>query len=200
MTRIPLPDLAALTAEQQSVVDAIRGAGGRQGRLPAPYQLSLANPEFTDAWQRMGSLLRYRNSLPLSLSELAILVTARHWNCAYAWQAHAPVAIEAGLSADIVEDIRWGRIPRLERTEEKAVFAYASQLHESKTVSAAAHEAVMACFGLVGIVDLTALLGYYTMVAMALNAHAYLPPEGQAHHLPELSAHAHRFTSPESTP
>jgi 4-carboxymuconolactone decarboxylase len=197
MPRIPLADLQALTTEQQFVVDAIRGAGGRNGRLPAPYHLSLANPEFTDAWQRMGSLLRYRNSLPLHLNELAILVTARHWNCAYAWQAHEPVAIAEGLSADIVEDIRWGRPPPLASANEKAVFAYASQLHESRTVSPAAHQAVLDCFGLRGIVDLTALLGYYTMVAMALNAHAYLPPDGQVHYLPDLPSDNRRFTSKE---
>lgn len=194
MPRIPLPDLDALTPQQQSVVDAIRQAGGRNGRLPAPYQLSLANPEFTNAWQQMGSLLRYRNSLPLRLSELAILVTARCWNCGYEWFAHAPVALKEGLPEAVVEDLRWGRVPHFERADELAVFTYAAQLHERKAVSAAAHQAVLDAFGLVGIVDLTALIGYYTMVAMALNAHEFLPPEGQAHSLPDLPANANRFT------
>ncbi len=200
MARIPLPDLDALTAEQQTVVDAIRDVGGRSGRLPVPYQLSLANPELTDAWQRMGSLLRYRNALSTRLSELAVLVTARHWDCAYVWQAHAAVAMAAGLPGEIVEDIRWGRRPRFERMDDQVVFEYAAQLHECRSVSAAAHDAALKSFGLPGVVDLTGLLGYYTMVAMTLNAHAFLPPEGLVKELPELPLHSRRFTSMETSP
>ena len=39
-------------------------------------------------------------------------------------------------------------------------------------VSAASHDAVLRQFGPFGIVELTAVLGYYTMVAMTLNANS----------------------------
>ncbi len=33
-------------------------------------------------------------------------------------------------------------------------------------------------WGVVGVVELTALIGYYTMVAMTLNAHEFALPAG----------------------
>jgi 4-carboxymuconolactone decarboxylase len=35
-------------------------------------------------------------------------------------------------------------------------------------------------WGVVGVVELTALIGYYTMVAMTLNAHEFPLPAGVA--------------------
>lgn len=196
MSRLPLPDLSTLTPRQQTVVNKIRSAPERKGRLPVPYQLSLANPEFTDAWQQMGVLLRYRSSLLPRLSELAILVTARAWNCGHEWNAHAPAALAAGLDEGAIEEIRWARVPTLTDPSEQVVFSYAAQLNESRTVDAATHRAALNQLGQIGVVDLTALLGYYAMVAMALNAHDHQPAQ-QA--LPELPTAERRF-SPATLP
>lgn len=198
MPRIPLPDLEQLTQEEQVVVDSIRKGGGRNGRLPAPYQLTLANPEFTDVWQKMGGLLRYRNSLPLRLSELAILITARIWNCRYEWFAHAPIGLQEGLAAEVVEEIRWGRTPEFKQSDESLIFKYTTQLHERKKVSDLVHKETLRTFGLKGIVDLTALVGYYTMVAMALNAHEFIPPKEAEHSLPDINPAENRFTASEN--
>ncbi len=40
------------------------------------------------------------------------------------------------------------------------------------------HRRVRERFGVVGVVELTALIGYYTMVAMTLNAHEIPLPDG----------------------
>jgi len=195
MPRIPLPNLERLSPEAQAVIDSIRKVGGRNGRLPAPYQLTLANPEFTDVWQQMGGLLRYRNSLPLRLSELAILITARIWNCKYEWFAHAPIGLQEGLAPEVVEEIRWGRTPEFKQSDESLIFKYTTQLHERKMVSDLVHKEILNAFGLRGIVDLTALIGYYTMVAMALNAHEFLPPKEVEHSLPDINPFENRFTA-----
>jgi 4-carboxymuconolactone decarboxylase len=197
MPRIPLPDLERLTPEAQVVVDSILKGYGRNGRLPGPYQLTLANPEFTNIWQQMGGLLRYRNSLPLRLSELAILITARIWNCRYEWFAHAPIGLQEGLEAETVEEIRWGREPKFKQIDEYLIFKYTTQLQERKKVSDQVHEDTLQSFGLKGIVDLTALVGYYTMVAMALNAHEFLPPTDVLHSLPDIEPKENRFTASE---
>lgn len=199
MARIPLPDLEKLTIEQQSVVDTIRKMGSRNGRLPAPYQLSLANPEFTNIWQQMGSLLRYRNSLPLRLSELAILITARYWNCRYEWFAHAPIGIKEGLSSTVVESISLGVTPNFEKQDELKIFQFTSELHEKKTVSLEVHNDILNTFGQIGIVDLTGLIGYYAMVAMVLNVHDFTPPEGSEFNLPFLKSIDFKFSTFEKT-
>jgi 4-carboxymuconolactone decarboxylase len=96
VARIPIPTVETMSAEQRRVYDAIVGLRG--GHMPAPYQPALHAPELTDKWQQLGELLRYRTSLPARLSELAVLVAARHHDCQYVWQAHAPVALKCGGS------------------------------------------------------------------------------------------------------
>lgn len=174
-----------MSAEQRRVHDAIVGLRG--GYLPAPYRPALHAPELADKWQQLGELLRYRTSLPTRLSELAVLVVARHHDCQYVWQAHAPVALKAGVAPDIVEAIRTGRRPAAAQADETAVYDYASELLRSKFVSDAAYAAAIQRLEVKGVVELTCLLGYYVMVAMSLNAHGQSAPPGTEGPLPPVS-------------
>ena len=113
MPRIPVPTPETMSPEQRRVHDSIVGLRG--GHMPAPYRTALHSPELCDKWQQMGELLRYRTSLPARLSELAVLVVARHHGCHYVWHAHAPVAMKAGVTAEAVEAIRAGQRPAVPR-------------------------------------------------------------------------------------
>ena len=146
MPRIPFPDTG----------DDVGGAAPRPrcdrracaaAIMPAPYRPALHAPELADKWQQLGELLRYRTSLPTRLSELAVLVVARHHDCQYVWQAHAPVALKAGVAPDIVEAIRTGHRPAAAQPDETAVYDYASELLRSKFVSDAAYAAAYPASG-----------------------------------------------------
>ena len=54
----------------------------------------------------------------------------------------------------------------------------AVELQERRAVSDATYQRALDNWGVVGVVELTALIGYYTMVAMTLNAHEFPLPEG----------------------
>jgi 4-carboxymuconolactone decarboxylase len=175
MVRIPLPEPESMTADQRRVFDAI--AGLRGGHIPTPYRAALHNPELADKWQQIGELLRYRTSLPQRLSELAVLVVARHHDCQYIWNAHEHVALKVGVASEAVAAIKVGRRPSLPMTDEHAVYSYCAELLETKFVANTTHAQALGALGVTGIVELTALLGYYVMVAMTLNAHELpLPP------------------------
>lgn len=178
MARIPLPTPESLTPEQRRVYDAI--VSGPRGALRGPLRAALHRPELADKWQQLGELLRYRTSLPARLSELAILVTARHCDCQLEWLIHAEMARKAGLDDGLIDDIRARRPIRSTDPAERDVHAYADELNRTNTVSDEIHRRVSDRFGVVGVVELTALIGYYTMVAMTLNAHQIPLPEGAA--------------------
>jgi 4-carboxymuconolactone decarboxylase len=178
MARIPLPTPDSLTPEGRRVYDAI--ASGPRGGVRGPLRAALHRPELADKWQQLGELLRYRTSLPPRLSELAILVTARHCNCQLEWLIHAEMARKAGLAEEIIEAVRSRRQPADADPAEHDVYAYADELNRLSTVSEATHRLISGRFGVVGVVELTALIGYYTMVAMTLNAHDIPLPEGAA--------------------
>ncbi len=169
MARIPLLAPETMTPEQRRVHDAI--VTGPRGKLVGPLRAAIHRPELADKWQQLGAMLRYGTSLSSRLSELAILATARHWDCQFEWYAHEPPAQAAGLPPAVIDAIRHNRRPEFKAEDEEAVYDYVTELHQTHFVSAPTYKRTLDLFGVVATVELTALVGYYSMVAMTLNAH-----------------------------
>ena len=186
-----------MTPDQRRVYEAI--VGGPRGTLIGPLRAAIHSPELADRWQRLGEFLRYRTSLPPRLNELAILVTARRWNSQIEWYVHAAAARKAGLPGTVIEAIQYGRVPEFENPDETAVYEYVRELHEFGQVSDQAYQNVRAKWDAIGVVELTALVGYYTMVAMTLNAHEIPLPDGAEPPLETAAANesASRNSGPE---
>jgi 4-carboxymuconolactone decarboxylase len=183
MPRLPLPADGPMTPEQQRVHDFVKGRS-KGNYVGAPYQVALHCPAFLEKWQQVGEQLRYHTSLPPRLSELAILVTARHWNCQYEWHAHESHARKAGLPDAVIEAVRRGKRPPSMSADEEAVHDYCRELHENRMVSDGVYRRVLDRHGAAGAVELTALIGHYAMIAMMLNAHDYTLPAGTESPLP----------------
>ena len=169
MTRISFPTPETMNAEQLRVYqDIIKGP---RARLVGPLRAALHNPELADRWQKMGALLRFGTSISPRASELAILVAARRWNSQLEWHIHAAAAHDAGLPQSIIDALLVAAPPRFDDIKDGAVYEYARQLLQRGVVGEAAYQEVLALFGEAGTVELTAIIGYYSMVAMTLNAH-----------------------------
>lgn len=176
MPRIPLPTPDTLTPEQRAVHDRV--VSGPRGQLRGPLRAALYNPELADRWQALGELLRYRTSLPPRLSELAILVTAQACQSPFEWYAHRLEGEKAGLEAPLLDALQQGAEPPGLAGDDALVWRFAHELNRLRSVSDATYAATLARFGARTVVELTALVGYYTMVAMTLNAHEIPLPEG----------------------
>lgn len=181
--RIPLPVPDEMNDAQKAVYDKI--VDGPRGTLVGPLRAALHNPALADRWQAMGQVLRYETSLPRDLNELAILVTGRHWNSELEWTIHAGAARKAGLDEAVIEAVRVCAMPDFQRDEEREVYDFSSELLENGKVSEASYTAILHRWGALGAVELTALVGYYSMVAMTLNAHQIPLPD---HIAPELNS------------
>jgi 4-carboxymuconolactone decarboxylase len=131
--------------------------------------LLLRSPELMSRSQRVGEYLRYSSSLPRRLNEFAILITARQWNAQVEWFAHHPLALEAGLAPEVAADLAQGKRPSGMQDDEASVYQFCKELHATKAVSDATFKALADKFGERGVIDLIALTGYYTMLAMLLN-------------------------------
>lgn len=175
MDRIPLFPDAGFTPEQRAVYDKM--VAGPRGMVVGPMRAALHSPELADRWQAIGEFLRYRSSLEHRLSELAIVVCGRYWNSEVEWYVHADLAEKAGVPRPALEAIRSARPPRFEREDEVVVYDYSRQLLETGQVEDAVYAAAVHILGVVGVVELSALVGYYSMVAMTLNVHAIPAPE-----------------------
>jgi 4-carboxymuconolactone decarboxylase len=183
--RLPLPGPEQLSPEQRAVFDKV--VAGPRGRVQGPLRALIHSPELAARWSELGEYLRYRISLPAKLKELAIITVGRRWSAQVEWHVHSRAALAAGLGADIVAAIRDGEAPAFADPDEALVYGYTRELQLHGTVSAALHAAAHDRFGLAGVVELTALIGYYTMVSLVLNAHEIPLPEGA---VPEIAAPA----------
>jgi 4-carboxymuconolactone decarboxylase len=182
LPRIKLFPTDDMTPEQRRVHDAV--IAGPRGELRGPLRAVLHRPELADKRQQLGELLRFRTSLPPHLKELAILVTGRHCHAQLEWHIHAQMARKAGLPQAVIDDVQAGRRPAALDADGLAILDYAEELNRRKTVGDANYKRVLDRWHEVGVVELTALIGYYTMVAMTLNCHDIPLPEGVTPPLP----------------
>ena len=165
-----------LTPEQQSVFDRIRS--GPRGLVEGPLRVWLRSPALAEHAQALGAFCRYHTRLPPRLSELAILVVGAHWRSGFEWHVHAPIAAREGVSDDIIEALRSGRTPRFENEDERVVYNFCSELLVSKQASDAVYSAAVQLLSEEGVVELVAILGYYTLISMTINAFRVPVPEG----------------------
>ena len=180
MPRLCLPENP--TPEQAEVIAEV--VSGKRGKVPGPMIGWLPNPELARRAQHLGALLRYDTSLEPTLSELAVLICARHWTSHYEWTAHKRIALEAGLDPRTIDDIAARKPqPYLAGAREVAVYAVASTLLAQTKLDDALYAQGVAVLTERGMVDLVGILGYYSLVALTLNAFELGLPEG---HAPEL--------------
>lgn len=181
--RFPVPQREDLSPEQAAVYDRI--ASGPRGKVEGPLAIWLHSPELADRAQALGEFARFKTSFEPRLSELAILVTARHWTSHFEWFVHAPIAESQGLGAAVIDDIRNSRAPMFEADDEAAVYAYAHELLKSGKTSNATLARVRNLFGDKAAVELSAIVGYYSLCAFALALPDLKPLGGEQFCLPE---------------
>jgi 4-carboxymuconolactone decarboxylase len=167
-------DPSLLDERQREIFEAI--AAGPRGAVPWIFHLYLASPELAAHVERLGAFCRYGTGLPRSLSELAILVTARRWGADYEWAIHAVEARKAGLARATIADIGAGRRPVFEDADQELVFDFADEFFRTNGVSDGLFERAVARFGRPTTVELAGVLGYYSMLAIAIRIFR-LPPE-----------------------
>ncbi|MEM5437805.1 carboxymuconolactone decarboxylase family protein [Paraburkholderia diazotrophica] len=175
MARIPLFSPDSMTPDQERVYRAV--IDGPRGTIVGPLRAALHSPELADRWQRFGEILRYGTSLPAWATELAIVVTARRWNSQLEWHIHAQAAAAAGIDEASLDAIRRGDDVRFEDPQQADVYEFARQLQQGGNVGDAVYQRVMERWGTVGVVELGAVIGYYTLVSMTLNLHEIPLPD-----------------------
>ena len=147
--------------------------------LGGPYNPLLRSPVMG---QRMFDLLyylRWNSSVPLRLNEFAILIVGRQWRSQVEWYAHAPLAIRAGLSADVVADLKAQRRPANMQPDEALVYDFVTELTTAHKVSDATFARAKQLLSEQQIVDLTTLSGTYITVAMVLAMAEESVPAGK---------------------
>ncbi len=109
------------------------------------------------------------NPLGPKLTEFAILIAAREWTNNFEWNAHAPAAANAGLSAATIAAVAEGRRPEKMAEDEEILWDFCNELLHNKSVSDGTYARALAKFGEAGVVEAASLEGYYTYLSMVMN-------------------------------
>jgi 4-carboxymuconolactone decarboxylase len=173
-----------LSAAQRAAAAEL--AAGPRGGVVGPFIAALRSPELMTRLQRLGEYLRYRNALGPRLTELAILMTARGWSQPFEWAMHVGEAEGRGIARATIAAIARGLRPARMAADEAIVYDYLRELHATQAVSDATYARAVAAFGERGVVDLTALAGYYATLAMILNVARTPVPPGERSPLAKL--------------
>ena len=181
----PIAESDMTEVQKQAVKDMIGGLRG-SFNWDGPNALLLRSPELQSRTQRVGEYLRYKSAIPQRLNEFAILITARQWDAQGEWLQHQALAEKAGIAPATIVDLKQGKRPGGMKDDEALVYQFLTELHATKTVSDGTFNAAKQKFGEQGVIDLTAVSGYYTMLAMILGVAGNPVPAGVVPPLPML--------------
>lgn len=155
------------TDAQRHVAEAM--IAGPRGAVVAPFVPLLRSPELAGHVQRLGAHVRYRSSIGVRLTELAILVTASEWQQPVEWAIHAPIAEREGVPRALIDAVARRERPVSMTDDEAAVYDVSIELHRERRIADATWARALALFGEQGVVDLIAVNGYYALLAMVMN-------------------------------
>jgi len=176
--RMPPIPADKLTEAQKQAAEAF--AEGRGYAVRGPFVPLIRSPEVMLRAKAMGDYLRFKSVLGPRLNEMVILVTAREWSQQYEWQAHHAIALKEGLRREIADAIADGRRPAGMAEDEEAAYDMATEILRLKRVSDATYRRAVDKFGEQGVIDLLGVTGYYTFLAIVLNATRTALPENVA--------------------
>ncbi len=166
MARIRLiTDKAGLKPDQAEIFDWIVAS---RGKMIRPYEVLLHAPGLARQAAELGHQIRYEGVLSDRDRELAIIAVGRAHGCQFEWDSHVELARAAGVSP-AAETVLNGGHADLEPGE-ALIIGFVQELCATSTVSAATFAAAEAALGTAGAVELTALVGYYTMLSYVMSA------------------------------
>ncbi len=175
--RMPPLSEDQMTPEQRAAVEEFKTARNTS-RFGGPFAVLLRSPEMMNRARNVGDYVRFRSALPPRLSEFVILLTARHWTQNYEWYVHAPIAEREGLDAAVIEAVADGRRPAELAGDEAAVYDFCMELLRNHEVSDPTYARMVEHLGEDGVIDTIGILGYYQLLAMAMNTARTPLPEG----------------------
>jgi 4-carboxymuconolactone decarboxylase len=179
MARIhPIPR-ERMTPEQVRAFEAT-ATGGPRAPDRGPHSVWLHTPEVLARVNPLLTYLRNEAPVPLRLSTLAILVTARAWTAQYAWASHEKRALAGGLDPAVIDAIKHRRTPDFANEDEAAVYTLAHELLEARAVSDATYARAAAALGETTLMYVVNIIGCYLMVAAVLTTFRVDVPDGIA--------------------
>lgn len=165
--RVPrITDRAEVTTEFQHHFDQIAKT---RGKVHGPFSVLMNSPELAGRVGHLGAYIRYESIIDSHDRELAIITTARELDSAFEWAVHKDIATEEGVLEDtintVLHETPLDTIP--ERDEN--IIRFTREGLRDHEVSDETFDATTGMMGPKAVVELSATIGYYSMLAVVMN-------------------------------
>jgi 4-carboxymuconolactone decarboxylase len=162
----PITSKDQVATKDHAIVDAIVES---RGALQGPFSMFLHCPDLAGRVAYLGAFVRFEGSLDMRVRVLAAMTTAREFDAVYVWGAQTGGARRQGVPESTITAIR-EKHTRGIPPEDAQVVEFTQQLLQKHRVDDATIKALQARFGNDGLIQLTGAIGYYSMLAMTVNA------------------------------
>jgi len=180
--RMPPIPAEKWTDAQKKAAEEI--TSGPRKELVGPFIPLLRSPEFMSRLQRVGEYLRFNTKLGSNISEFIILLIARQWTQQFEWYSHESLALKAGIKAETIKAIAEMHRPSELTPDEEMIYDFVTELRLRQSVSDPVYAKIVGRFGEQGVIDITGLCGYYTLLGMMMNTARTPLPAGKTPPLP----------------
>jgi len=155
-----------VAAKDHAVVDSIVKS---RGALHGPFTVFLHCPELAGRLAHLGAFVRFEGSLDKRVRVLAAMTVARELDAVYVWGAQTAGARRLDVPESTIAAVR-EKHSRGIPPEDAQIVEFTRQLIRKHRVDDASVKALQARFGNEGFIELTGVIGYYSMPAMTVNA------------------------------
>ncbi len=162
----PITDRTQMAAKDQPIFDAIVAS---RGSIHGPFIMFLHSPELSGRLAHLGAYVRYEGSLDMRVRVLAAMVVAREFEAAYIWGAQTGMARQRHVPESTITAIRENHSRGIP-PEDAQIVDFTRDLLRRHRVDDATAAALRARFGDDEFIQLTGAIGYYSMLAMTVNA------------------------------
>ena len=152
--------------EHHAIVEAIVES---RGAVQGPFTMFLHCPPLAERVMRLGAYVRFEGKLDHRLRVLAAMTVAREFDAVYVWGAQTGQARKQGVPEATIAAIREKHSQGLP-PQDAQIVDFTRELVRKHRVAAASVEALRQRFGDEQLIELTGTIGYYSMLAMTVNA------------------------------
>jgi len=162
----PITKKDQVPAQHHAIVDNIvKSRGGIQG----PFTMFLHSPEIADRVGHLGAYVRFEGALDMRVRVLAAMTVAREFDAMYVWGAQTGSARKQGVPESTITAIREKHSRGLP-PEDAQIVDFTRDLLRKHRVDDATAAALRKRFGDDQFIQLTGAIGYYSLLAMTVNA------------------------------
>lgn len=162
----PITSKDQVAPKNQAAVEAIIKS---RGAVQGPFTMFLHCPELAARVAHLGAYVRFEGSLDMRVRVLAAMAVARELDAVYVWGAQTGGARKLGVPESTITAIR-EKHTRGVPAEDAQIIDFTRQLLQKHRLDDATAKAVRARFGDEQFIELTGAIGYYSLLAMTVNA------------------------------